>query len=863
MAEAATKSGDPSGGVRAAISPHVIANLPAFLRERFETRSRIGGERLSIGRYVVVGELGRGGMGVVYDAWDPRIERRVAVKTVEPDLVPDDGEREEVIQRFLREIKVVGRLQHPGIIKIFDYGEEPELKPGEELYRPGRIFFYVMEYLDGRPLAKVMRERGSIPDLEAVRIAMDVAEALDVAHGLDIIHRDIKPSNIFIKENGRAVLLDFGIAKTAQPALTRAGQILGTPTYLAPERLREKEIPVDGRADIFSLGVLLYTMLVGEAPFAGENVYDLLDNIQRTAHARLSRSSRGGVALSQAVDRMLAKNREERYGDAREVVDVLIGIRRLLEETNPDVSDLASLVPVQDTMGDAATEIESASQPVPLPTPQIARPVTKSHGSIGETRPEVTLQRNTRRIPAPDIESLEEKSALIAHDPAELDEVEEADFELIDTTSGSSPTPAGTQEHPTDGRMVMPKVPEGVRQPGRSDFHERRTELANDSMLLHDEEEFGDDETLAEPEGPPVRPTRLDANEARTIAKNPITVRAAASEHSEQVTELGEERRPTRSKATRLRIEASLVDEEDVVVKPAPLAVLKPDELPTNPGQARRGRAEIVRVEPSRSESVRVEGIRVEPRPEIDTDMVRPRPVESRREAPPKSRAREPTRDRVEIRPPEEDPSKSAAVARRTFGVPARSDLPAPPPPRKSIAPPPSDYSEIRVTGSDLSPDAAVLRRRIAFSIAAALAAAAVGVMLARFNPSAPAPLPIEDLSDPPAPEVRAVATDPTDLVAPRAAEEILIDAQKAFDEARFTEANALFGRANEAAKPKSRAEVQALLGLARTAAKLQQKASAKDWYWRVLELSPTDEEKREARAFVESGGAEPEPKSP
>lgn len=786
-----------------------------------------------MGRYVVVGELGRGGMGVVYDAWDPRIERRVAIKTVEPDLVTDEGEREEVILRFLREIKVVGRLQHPGIIKIFDYGEEPELKPGEDLYRPGRIFFYVMEYLDGRPLAKVMRERGALPDVEAVRIATDVAEALHVSHALDIIHRDIKPSNIFIKENGRAVLLDFGIAKTAQPALTRAGQILGTPTYLAPERLREKEVPVDGRADIFSLGVLLYTMLVGEAPFGGENVYDLLDNIQRTAHARLNRSGKGGSALSQAVDKMLEKNREARYRNAREVVDVLTSIRKLLEETNPDVSDLASLVPIQDTMGDAATEVSAANEPAAMPTPQIARVATKGYASV-ETRPEVTLQRNTRRIATPDVSVPEEKRGNVVVDPAELDEVSDGEFDLIDTSSGNEATPAGGAEHPTDARMHAPKVPDSVRSNRGPDFHERRTEIADDEMLPAHEEGFGDDETLAEPDGPPVRPSRLDENEARTIAKNPITVRAAAAEHSEVVTELGEERevRAARPRPTRLRIEASLVDEEDVVVKPAPLTVLKPDELPTNPGQLRRERRSEVRVEP------------------VETDMVRARgPEPARREDRPKGRPREPTRERIDARLADEDSSKSAAVARKTFGVPGRSTDAPPPPPRKSLGP--TDLSEIRVTGGDLAPETALLRRRIAISIAAVLGAMAVGVLLARLQ-SSPDPQPSPEAPDEAAPEVRAVATDPTDLVAPRAPEQILGDAKNAFDQGRLTDANALFGKAHEASKPNSRSEVEALLGLARTAVKLQQRPNAASWYGRVLESAPTDEERKEARAYVE-----------
>jgi serine/threonine protein kinase len=358
----------PSPEASLAALPVDLADLPADVLDRVRARAHARTGRLSIGRYVITGELGRGGMGVVYDAWDPRIDRRVAIKTIEPDLVPDEGEREEVIERFLREIKVVGKLQHPSIVTIFDYGEDPELRRGDDPYASGRIYFYVMEYLEGRSLAKILREKKQLVDLDAVQIGLDVAEALRVAHARGIIHRDIKPSNILIRGDQRAVLLDFGIAKTGQPALTRQGQILGTPTYLAPERLREKEDGLDGRADIFSLGVLLYTMLVGEAPFQGDNVYDLLDNIAKQMHTKLARSTQGGVVLSRAIDRMLAKRPQDRYATADEVVQALKSAQALLEQGTPDVSDLgAGLVLVSEPMGDAATEIATPSEPIATP----------------------------------------------------------------------------------------------------------------------------------------------------------------------------------------------------------------------------------------------------------------------------------------------------------------------------------------------------------------------------------------------------------------------------------------------------------------------------------------------------------------
>src|SRR5262249_58266569 len=127
-----------------------------------------------------------------------------------------------------------------------------------------------------------------------------------------------KPSNIFLRNDRQAVLLDFGIAKTGSIALTRQGQILGTPSYLAPERLREKEVGVDGRADIFSLGVLLFTMLTGDAPFVGDDLYDVIDKIAKTAHPKLARTTPAGQALSKVLDRMLAKRPEDRYATSLE-----------------------------------------------------------------------------------------------------------------------------------------------------------------------------------------------------------------------------------------------------------------------------------------------------------------------------------------------------------------------------------------------------------------------------------------------------------------------------------------------------------------------------------------------------------------
>lgn len=289
-----------------------LGDLPPDIRGRLEQWARRADARLGVGRYLVLGELGRGGMGVVLEAWDPGIERRVAIKTLEPDLVPEE-ERDEVVERFRRETRIIGRLEHPAIVTVYDSGVERSPLPGG-----GRteLHYYVMEFLEGRSLARVLREDGAISAEQTAGICASIAEALALTHEAGVIHRDIKPSNVFLRSRGGAVLLDFGIAKSGSVALTRQGQILGTPSYLAPERLREKEAPIDGRADLFSLGVLAYTMVSGGTPFPGADVYAIIDRIAKGAAPSLPFGSAAEKALAAVVDRLLAKRPSDRFADA-------------------------------------------------------------------------------------------------------------------------------------------------------------------------------------------------------------------------------------------------------------------------------------------------------------------------------------------------------------------------------------------------------------------------------------------------------------------------------------------------------------------------------------------------------------------
>src|SRR3954464_13151222 len=190
----------------------------------------------TIGKYQIVRVLGQGGMGRVYEAVDPIIGRRVAIKTISAAFVAD----EEARARFFREAQAAGRLSHHNLITIHDIGEA------------GDTPYIVMEYLDGADLGRTIRG-GRLSFERKLQIMIDVCEGLAYAHGRDIVHRDIKPANIFVTSHGQVKILDFGLARGALSEVTQTGRILGTPNYMAPEQIRGEEL--DHRADIFSAGV--------------------------------------------------------------------------------------------------------------------------------------------------------------------------------------------------------------------------------------------------------------------------------------------------------------------------------------------------------------------------------------------------------------------------------------------------------------------------------------------------------------------------------------------------------------------------------------------------------------------------------
>jgi serine/threonine-protein kinase len=253
------------------------------------------------GRYEIVAELGRGAMGVVYKARDPQIERLVAVKTV--SMWGQDREEEtEFRMRFMNEAQAAGRLHHAAIVSIFDVGENPE----------NRDPYIVLEYVAGESLNRVLAREKKLPLPKALQLAEEIAEALDYAHAQGVVHRDIKPGNILVTEDGHAKIVDFGIAKLNVAHFTLPGRVMGTPAYMAPEQLSGEG--VDGRSDLFSLGVILYAMVTGHSPFQGNSATTVCFKVaNREPVAATAFDLTLPQELDEVISRAMAKDPEQRY----------------------------------------------------------------------------------------------------------------------------------------------------------------------------------------------------------------------------------------------------------------------------------------------------------------------------------------------------------------------------------------------------------------------------------------------------------------------------------------------------------------------------------------------------------------------
>src|SRR6266581_7569207 len=273
----------------------------------------------TLGRYQLERVLGKGAMGIVYEALDPKLHRKVAIKTILISQL-DEETAKDFSMRFVREARAVARLNHPNIVQVYDFGEE------------GDIAYLVMEFIRGKELKTFFDANERFELKEGVRIMSELCEALDFAHNAGIVHRDIKPANVMLDAQARTKLTDFGVARVQDSdktsvERTQAGTMVGTPAYMSPEQITGGTI--DKRTDVFSAGIILYQFLTGEKPFTGSGAWTIAKKIIQEEPPPPSLINTSVTPLFDAVvNRALAKDPGQRYQSAR---DLAIGLKKALD----------------------------------------------------------------------------------------------------------------------------------------------------------------------------------------------------------------------------------------------------------------------------------------------------------------------------------------------------------------------------------------------------------------------------------------------------------------------------------------------------------------------------------------------------
>jgi TonB family protein len=266
----------------------------------------------AIGRYQITGTLGFGAMGAVYRAFDPLIKRTLAIKTIRLDIPRQSPQHQAFIERFYQEARISGTLSHPSIVTLFDIGEE------------SGIPFLAMELVDGKTIGAILEEGTRFKAEKVIGLVSQVAAALDYAHSRGVVHRDIKPSNLIVHDVDKVKVSDFGIAKLVDSEITHAGALLGTPSYMSPEQAMGEKL--DGRSDIFSLGVVAFEMLSGQQPFPGANVTSILYRLVHVDPVEPANLEMNGLIPQkwrEVFHKVLAKKAENRYQTASAFVQDL------------------------------------------------------------------------------------------------------------------------------------------------------------------------------------------------------------------------------------------------------------------------------------------------------------------------------------------------------------------------------------------------------------------------------------------------------------------------------------------------------------------------------------------------------------
>ncbi len=333
-----------------------------------------------IHRYRILSEIGRGAMGRVYLAVDPNIERKIALKVLSPLGVFEPEEMALVHERFLLEGRAAGRLNHPGIVTVYDADSDPA----------SGAPYLAMEWVKGRSLYAMLKDDGHLPVALAVSLASKVARALDYAHRHGVIHRDVKPSNLLVSDDGAVKVVDFGIAKLVSASLTLPGSVLGTPYYMAPEQVKAE--PIDGRADLFALGTVLYECLTGRRAFSGDSLSNVNYKIL-SVQPRPPEMYRSEVppSLRRVLDRLLAKRPADRYRTGAALADALDAVTEEATAANDGrrSTPIGDAIPIGDA--DTLSDTEVPGAPPPPATPPLEATVAPPPEASGMAPPPVKV----------------------------------------------------------------------------------------------------------------------------------------------------------------------------------------------------------------------------------------------------------------------------------------------------------------------------------------------------------------------------------------------------------------------------------------------------------------------------------------
>lgn len=381
-----------------------------------------------LGRYEVIRELGKGAMGIVYEGKDPNIGRRVAIKTARREVVEASGMADEMMERFLREAKAAGALNHPNIITIYDAAEEDGMA------------YIAMEYLEGGDLGDIVDSRKRMGMEEIVEIGASICEALHVAHAHGVVHRDIKPANILMPTGKPLKVADFGIAHVSDSNLTQDGALIGTPHYMSPEQFMGQKL--DGRSDLFSVGNILYELTTGEKPFGGEALSTVMHRVIKidpVSPTELNFSIPDALAM--VIMKALSKRPASRYKTGNEMAAALR--ESLKENPNPTILDPGASIALSSTMAAPAPAAPVQATMINQPTSEDfkatiagARPATQET-TIAEPGPGATV---AGAAPAP--------GATVAGPPPAAT--------LGATVPGSAPAhlPLATSKGPNKGLLI-------------------------------------------------------------------------------------------------------------------------------------------------------------------------------------------------------------------------------------------------------------------------------------------------------------------------------------------------------------------------------------------------------------------------